>query len=163
MFNTKTLLITAALALSGSPCIAGEVAQCNAEGATDPIIHAFYDSRDKIIGFVVRKNEPQALRQSKLAALDKWNEKITMVRQEQYDDVNNIRWCMATVVNYMPVTQELLSDFMFYGMIGGGIAADKACGGDVKYKIEQDLDTGDNIVTWWCQHTTPTPPTIIPD
>jgi hypothetical protein len=150
MKKTQLVAIATLVTLSVSPCLANEVSPCNSVDATDPITRAFYDSRDRVADLVRKKNEPEALKQSKLAALAKWDQQIKQVRQEQYDETNNTRWCRAALVTHQPVTMELVSDIMFYAIVGGGTAEDKSYVKEVEYKIERDLDTNGDIVSCQC-------------
>jgi hypothetical protein len=126
--------------------VADEVPQCN-----DPdVLRLLHDNtigkeKQWALDFIDSQS-PGPGTPAMRAEVQHWDQTIVNIRQQQYDEVNNIRYCVAGETPIIPpvnlgVAIALLSSGM----------PDSGCARSINYKIERTLDAPDKpYVSWKC-------------
>lgn len=132
--------------LSGGTGIsfANEVSACDAASATNVIIDTMVTKfRDSALNGKLKESVPGSPGYDMLQELQNWSATVTNIRQLNYDQTNNTRYCTAQMVHQnLPATF-----FMVAPMLG---MRPNVCQNDIRYKIEKLANGQGEYVGWTC-------------
>lgn len=125
---------------------AKEVSACDAASAKNVIVKTMVtDTRESILNGRLKESVPGSPGYDMLQQLQNWSATVTNIRQRNYDQANDTRYCIAQMEHQnLPVTFFMIAPML-------GIQAN-VCQGDIRYKIEKLTNGKGEYVSWTCSN-----------
>jgi hypothetical protein len=141
MFAVTFLFLT-------EPALTGQIQACNSEHVKKTIMDGTVNKlRNAAIEYHAKRVDPGSA--ASQVALQRWSASIVNIRQLDYDDKNNVRYCAADFEYENLPPQEALSPMVYLAPLMFG--SDPTCLKAFQYKIEPLLDKPTHFyVSWQC-------------
>jgi len=138
------MVVLSLLSEGSGVSFANEVSACDSASARNVILKTMVtDTRDAALGGKLKESAPGSPGYDMLQELRGWSATVTNIRQLNYDQANNTRYCAAQMAHRnLPV-----SFFMIAPMLG--IRAN-VCQNNIRYKIEKLANGQGEYVSWTC-------------
>ena len=127
-----------------TPPFPNEGRACDAASAKNVIIKTMVtDTRDSILNGKLKESVPGSPGYDMLHQLQSWSATVTNIRQRNYDQANDTRYCVAQMEHQnLPVTFFMIAPML-------GITAN-VCHSGIRYKIEKLANRKGEYVSWTC-------------
>ena len=138
------IVMIALLSDGASVSLAKEVSAGDATSAQNVIIKPMVtDPRDSILNGKLKESVPGSPGYDMLQQLQNWSATVTNIRQRNYDQANDTRYCVAQMEHHnLPVTFFMIAPML-------GITAN-ICHSGIRYKIEKLANGKGEYVSWTC-------------